>query len=97
MDEKIKSLIDTLGKSATDPFIREKTRAELDFHLLSELSNRLGELATEIGTARTQLKESSDAAATHAAALVIWSRVLVFVTSVYVLITAGLLWAAWTK
>jgi len=51
-----------------------------------EVSDRLTQLSTE-------LERSSDIASQHTAALVRWTRVLVFVTAAYTLLTGGLLLA----
>lgn len=61
------------------------------FTAKKQLIQRLDHLTGEIQTAHQVVSKASDAASKQTAALVRWTRVLVFVTIAYTLITGGLL------
>lgn len=62
-----------------------------------QLVDRMDQLTAELATLRTSFKQASDDAGAQTRALVRWTKVLVFVTGVYTVITGGLLVAALIK
>jgi len=58
------------------------------------LGTRLSELNAELERSRSEMARASEIAAERTAALVRWTKVLVFVTAAYAILTGGLLLVA---
>ena len=75
------------------PETRHLEAAELTPLVLDQLNKRLEALTAELNALRAQSEKSSEVQSQHSRALVWWTRALVAVTLVYVLVAiAGLIW-----
>jgi len=61
---------------------RQQARAKLDQLLITRLTSSLGQLTTELSTARDEMRRASDTASKHTAALVRATWVLAVLTGV---------------
>lgn len=87
LKQQIEALLSAAG---VGPEGRDQAIRELSAFTGWELNNRLRELTIEVMRLTSQWQVSGEQQGKYAKALVLWTRVLVGVTAVYVLITAGL-------
>jgi prefoldin subunit 5 len=89
--EQVQSIMEVVGR-CTLHIGDGLEQLALDIHKAKEiLGNRIEELTGELKSANEQMSKASEEASKHTAVLVKWTKVMAFVSGVYVVLTGGLL------